>query len=277
MSLSIKQIMAIARYELLLQWRRRTLLVIILSFVAMLTVFTAILPADNVGWVQENMTPAQVTAVILFGFAPIAISIIILTIPSAMAEAIPKDQQWHMAELFGSLPVSTGSYLSGKLLGVWLTVALVLSGATLFQAILGWLFIGRPDLLALAKFSLLATIPAGLVLATWAALLASRQPNRRRATLIGAAITGVGLFMLPTNIMQQERGWAQAFDFGAWFTSAMFQLNKQMQTAGMVNEVLTQYWNANDAFIAQTLVAGAGQIALLFVATWGWWRWRPEI
>ena len=268
----LNQILAIARYEMLLQWRRRSLLVIVFSFIAMISFFMLMVGSDDEPILGDLMSTDVATAVLLFSFGPLAILTSMLTFPPTVAEAIPKDRQWGMAELFGAMPITTGTYLFGKLLGVWAIVLLVLAGAGIFQWLAMVFVAGRLKLWPFIELWVLAIAPAGILMSSFAVLLASRQPNRRRATVIGGLITAVAIFMVPVTVGEQASGWLAALNPGVWFTIVMYVVNKYMEIAGVANESLSSYWNANSTFVAQVIIVGILEIAFLYLAVWGWWK-----
>jgi len=65
-----------------------------------------------------------------------------LLLPAATAASLPADRSFGVAELLHSTPISGGSYLAGKILGVGLTVALIgLLPLGLFFGVLEWAFL----------------------------------------------------------------------------------------------------------------------------------------
>ena len=65
-----------------------------------------------------------------------------LLLPAATAASLPADRSFGVAELLHSTPISGGSYLAGKILGVGLTVALIgLIPLGLFFIVLEWAFL----------------------------------------------------------------------------------------------------------------------------------------
>ena len=65
-----------------------------------------------------------------------------LLLPAATATSLPADRKFGVAELLHSTPISGGSYLAGKILGVGVTVALIgLIPLGLFFIVLEWAFL----------------------------------------------------------------------------------------------------------------------------------------
>jgi ABC-type Na+ efflux pump permease subunit len=90
-----------------------------------------------------------------------------LLLPAATAASLPADRSFGVAELLHSTPISGGSYLAGKILGVGVTVALIgLIPLVLFFVVLEWAFldafqVGIPmDVVVFfLKFALLDGLP----------------------------------------------------------------------------------------------------------------------
>jgi ABC-type transport system involved in multi-copper enzyme maturation permease subunit len=112
-----------------------------------------------------------------------------------VADTIAIDRQYGMSEMIGSLPLSPGAYLAGKLLSVWgpvlalLALTATLSGAIVQSAL------GSIDVGVIAGYWLAAGLPLGLFASGLGVLWAARQPTRQRAALIGFAVTPVCMAM----------------------------------------------------------------------------------
>jgi ABC-type transport system involved in multi-copper enzyme maturation permease subunit len=117
------QIGAMARYEFLMHWRRRALVVVTLSL-ACICIFALVISSNaaeefateigaNVDYSDVNIVPyfgLIVYFVILALFTPIA------------ADAIPLDHHVGINELLRTLPISRETYLIGKLVGMFASV-----------------------------------------------------------------------------------------------------------------------------------------------------------
>jgi ABC-type Na+ efflux pump permease subunit len=121
-----------------------------------------------------------------------------LLLPAATAISLPADRKFGVAELLHSMPVSGGSYLAGKVLGVGMTVALIgLIPLGLFFGVLEWAFLDafQVDVPAdvvgfFIKFALLDGLPMlgwGLTIG----ILAGSAFRSRRAAVIPGFLAGI--------------------------------------------------------------------------------------
>lgn len=121
-----------------------------------------------------------------------------LLLPAATATSLPADRSFGVAELLHSTPISGGSYLAGKILGVGLTVALIgLIPLGLFFGVLEWAFlytfrVGIPmDVVGFfLKFALLDGLPIlgwGLTIG----ILAGSVFRSRAAAVFPGLVAGI--------------------------------------------------------------------------------------
>jgi hypothetical protein len=121
-----------------------------------------------------------------------------LLLPAATAASLPADRSFGVAELLHSTPIGGGSYLSGKILGVGLTVALIgLIPLGLFFGVLEWAFldtfrVGIPmDVVVFfLKFALLDGLPVlgwGLTIG----ILAGSVFRSRAAAVFPGLVAGI--------------------------------------------------------------------------------------
>jgi ABC-type transport system involved in multi-copper enzyme maturation permease subunit len=121
-----------------------------------------------------------------------------LLLPAATATILPADRKFGMAELLHSMPITGGSYLAGKILGVSLTVVLIsLIPFLLFFGVLAWAFldafqVGIPADLVwfFIKFAMLDGLPilgCGLVIG----ILVGSGFRTRRAAILPGLLAGI--------------------------------------------------------------------------------------
>ncbi len=205
----LAQLFIITRNEFRLQWRRRATVVIVLS-VTIFPVLTALLirsggqeiigPMVEAGVFSAREAQERLTqSIIAFSFAPLYTTLLLL-VPPVVAEMIPKDRQLGVAELFDSTPLSTGAYLGGKLLGMWLSL---LMGMLLnfFLTFVAWRWLLGPVLLLpLLETWLFACGTVLLLNGGLAVFLSAGLRQRRWAVLIGLGVAIASLINLGTSL-----------------------------------------------------------------------------
>jgi ABC-type Na+ efflux pump permease subunit len=121
-----------------------------------------------------------------------------LFLPAATATILPADRKFGVAELLHSTPMSGGSYLAGKILGVGVTVALIgLIPLGLFFVVLEWAFldafrVGVP--MDVVVFFLKFTLLDGLPILGWGltiGILAGSAFRSRRTAVIPGLSAGI--------------------------------------------------------------------------------------
>ncbi len=119
MRVRLSRLAAVTFYEIVIHWRRRGLPLVIVFFAAIS------LMNGLAFWVLKRD--------LFIGFLTTdpPLMLLILAMPIIVADTIPKDRQFLVRELLHSLPMSSGVYLIGKLLGVWILILDGLSGRAL--------------------------------------------------------------------------------------------------------------------------------------------------
>jgi ABC-type transport system involved in multi-copper enzyme maturation permease subunit len=204
--MNLTRVLAITKYELLMHWRQRAILVLTLSLIA-LPIFFAFfirneMPAIDINILEQmgaegrdRYARVNTASLQFFTWAVIYLILVIMA-PLIMSTIIPNDRQRAVRELLDGLPITPATYLNGKLLGAWATV---LSGVVLAMGIvtLVWRLIIGPLYLP-SIFS--AWLGGGAVLiilnTSLAILLAAGQPTRKRAFAISTALSFASLIFL---------------------------------------------------------------------------------
>ncbi len=211
--ITLAQLIAIMKYEIKMQWRRRALLVIFAGFLVISLLATAGMKDTPAAIIPTDADPAAVVelpahmqregaATITLGemrfagatyattyAAFISMLLAMLAPPVLLAEAIPIDRQIGVKAILNSLPLSRMLYLLGKLLGVWAGLLLVLGAGIVIEGLLAWFIIGPYDILSYAFICLVVVVPPVLAASGIGVLLAATQPNRRRAAVLGLLLT----------------------------------------------------------------------------------------
>lgn len=272
---SWSQLWGVVWYELRLQWVRRSLVIMGVCFALILLLFLFLVTAElePVPGAGEEIQVTAVTFSLLLGVTPVSLLLLLLALPPVVAEAVARDQQYELAELRDTLPVSMGVYLLGKVGGVWLGVCLMVGLVMGLSALFAWLRLGPLHLVPYARVWLMTILPAGLYVSGLSVLLAAAQPSRKRATLVGGL---VALYSLVTVVFTVNRvyDWIHAAMPSAWLTVALGGAFQYMAETVELPTPLMPLADVPASFVWQTAVATAFQLFLAWLLMWGWWRWR---
>ena len=206
MNITLAQVFAVIRYEILMQWRRRTLIVLCGFFlVGLIGLGTMLDPLDLINTSAEipgvNTETLSGTWATLSLILPGTI-VLLLAIMPMLAEIIPLDQQYKVDQLIGATTLTRAAYLIGKLGGVWigLIVGLIISAVAL--ALLSTVRFGALDVWVYARFwSVFVVLPA-LICSGLVVMLAALMSSRRGAVVLGIALLPFALtlgILLLTN------------------------------------------------------------------------------
>lgn len=267
------QLGGIVRYEMVLQWRQRMLTGVMLSLIALPLVMYVLFGQSNAAEVQRTWITAggiatdaalNVTTRYAIMYAAMSIYLIVLLVlPVVSADVMARDRQHGVRELLDGLPLTTGTYLTGKLLGWWaaagmgLLAALVIVGAGL------WVLIGPYHLDQFASMWLAFGWGIGLVNSGLSLLLAAGQPTRRRALIIGVVFAALCLFANIALIGQSGPLW-NTLSPGRHAISIHFILE------AWSNQVMVQVSPMSD--VIWSLIGGAIEVGVMWLAVWVWMR-----
>lgn len=272
------QLGGIVRYEALIQWRRRGVLVLMVVLAATLILvelslgrmgrtLNAELMAEEGLVATPEIIRAQGTVGMYYAWW-VTMLLIILAVPPILADTIPRDRQAGVGELVRSLPVGHGIRLSGKLLAGWAGLAGGLACVMALSGLAGRLVIGPYLFGAYLLLWLVGLLPLALFTAGMSILLAAWQPNRRRATFVGAAFSAYCVTMLVTTT---GTVWdAVSLARPSIFLSLPAEYNplRMLSSLGLFSYPAYQ--------IPLTIGLGALQVALAWLAVWAWERTREE-
>jgi len=179
--------------------------------------------------------------------------------------------------LLDALPLSPGIYLAGKVLSLWLSLAIGLSLAGLISGLVWWGLVGPFNWAIFAEMWFGAALIIAAINAASSALLAAGQPNNQRALMVGFGLAALGLIGLGFILIDTETVWrffnparpaAVLYYFLGW-PGAMATPDEMTRTA----VVWIQTIAGRDEVIA-SLLAGLGQVALLWLMVWQWLKRR---
>jgi ABC-type transport system involved in multi-copper enzyme maturation permease subunit len=268
MTTQLSQILGIMRYEMRLQWARRSLLIVGVFF-AIITMLFLILITQSAD--PSQMSRKAVTFSLIFSVSPVCLLLMQLSLPPIVAESIAKDQQFGMNELRDSLPITSGLYLAGKMLGIVAIVMVMMLAIAVFLMIVSLFVLGPLDVGVYLRIWLLGIIPSGLALSMISVLIASRQPNRKRATMVGSLVTVYCLLSLPFSA-NPDHNWLYAALPSAWTWAVLKMVFDYADLAA--DNPLSTLAQIPDKFLWQTAVATAVQVLVVWLIVWGWWRYR---
>jgi ABC-type transport system involved in multi-copper enzyme maturation permease subunit len=184
------QLAAIARYDMLIQWRRGNLKMILVLLVLAPPVLILLGTAPDsaahqaLALATETTRPTITTDVaVLATFA--LIPLVLFGLPLFTAETIPYDRQYGIRDLLDALPMGWGVYLVGKVLAVWVGVLAALALSGLITGVLCTLVYGVLDPKTWVVLWAGGFLIFGLMTSAISILLAVGQPGRRRALLVG--------------------------------------------------------------------------------------------
>lgn len=269
-NLQLAQIGGMIRYEFFMQWRRKTMLILLfpLMLVSGLFVLTGGVQADSLraALTAAGATPAEIRQAItssMMGFTWIAFMLtLVCAAPLGAADSIPKDRQLGVRELLDSLPLSSLAYLLGKLIAMWAAVLVAIALYGVLTAIVCWLVVSSYDVLTYLAMWLLVGGSIGLVHPGIATLLAAGQSSRRAAVLVGLVM------VIATGLMFAS---SLALDIKVWdyFNPTRPILTKYFFLNGLSPAPLVTIGDVG-------LSIGAAFLELFAVAVVAWWWLRRQ-
>lgn len=189
--MNMRQATAIARYEILLGIRRRSLIILLLLYITGIVAFALIAKESNAS-VASNAPDlvseiVPVDAQVWQGTSMVSVSMMgslalfCVAVTFLMNESIPLDRQFRVRELLDVMPMSRATYLGGKLLGTWVGALMIVVITFLVSWGVFTALFGRFDqgffLLMWGVFAL----PVVLITSATTILLTSAAGSRRAA------------------------------------------------------------------------------------------------
>jgi len=257
----LAQLLAMIRYEVKMQWRRRGLPMLMVAFILgllLLSLWFRGIRREGQASFDEGQVSA--TLAMVYGW-PVTLLLLILAVPPMLADTAARDRQVGVRELLDSLPLSPALYLTGKLLGAWASLLAALAGVAVLHALMGWLIQGPYDLGVYAVWWAIGAVPLALYTAGMSVLLAAGQPTRRRAALVGMAFAAYCLVMAVTTsgTVRDAVSLARPSVFLVMFLGLLAEIG------------LTSYPPFQ---IPLTLGLGALQVVLAWLIVWVWTQWK---
>jgi hypothetical protein len=255
------QLGAIVRYEVLMHWRRRGLVVVLVLLLILLIGFALF----NSGEGQNLQTQVRAALISITDEVVINTSLIInilllvmmvfcVAVTVMTAETVPIDHETRVKPLLDSLPLTRTTYLLGKLLGVWLMLALGLMVIAAFCGLALWQHFGAFDVLGYALVWLLAVLPLTLFAASLGTLLASTQSSRRRGIMLMTPF-----LLYPYTVV--------LFSFGTLVDGVVL-----LRPATVIRTFMMGLGASYD--ILQVFAFLGLNVAVLWLMAWSWQRWQ---
>lgn len=276
MTHTLAQLGAMALYEARMHARRRPLIVITLTMLIIIPLQIFLL--GDIGAVAGNllntdialMSAAQaqnyytVNVVIMTWVVVFCVLTIIL--PTIVADAVPLDNSEGVSELLNALPLRSGVYLAGKVLGIWLAMTGSVLLCMVVIGVLWWIKTGGYDMLAYLDMWLLGGLMLGLINTAFAVLLASVQGSRRLAVLMNGVLLILPSLLLPRILYEgSEIGYLNPIRYPTlnWYLNSI-------QRYLNAPEIWQYGWTSRDVLL--TIAVGLVQVALLALIAWSWRR-----
>jgi len=279
------QLIAMIRYELNMQWRRREIPMFMLTLVLGLLLtalgvqalgreMAAELELAGVAF-SPDVARMRATVSMMYGW-PTVILLLIVAVPPIVAETIPKDRQCGVRELVDSLPLSPGVYLLGKLLSAWISILVGLAGVAVLYGLEGWLIHGPYEMGMYLVLWVVGVAPLALFTSGMSVLLPAGQPSRRRAIAVGVAFAVYCVTMMATTsgTIEDVVCLARPSIFfvlhgrhGGTFQD-VFGLGV-LADIGLISYPTTQ--------IPLAIGIGALHVVLVWLVIWVWMRWKETI
>ncbi len=284
MTLTIHQLGGMIRYEMILLWRRRGLLVVTLAML----VISALILASSKSRIEETRQqllqaalPADdilklLTLSLLPTYWAAMFVTLMLTYPVMLVDTIPIDRQTSVRELLDTVPLTNATYLTGKLLGVWAATTCAALVVMIGAGLLWWLLIGPFEIAYYLEVWFVASIPTSLINSGMIIFLVIGQPSRRRAILVGIVFSIVLVLMMGMTWVGQtvNHVWMYLnpshpvlflyYMLGRWTSVIPTYADIPADVIGTPTQV------------AWTLLAGAAELAALWGFAWLWLRFREH-
>ncbi len=274
------QLIAMIRYELKMQWRRRELPMFMVTLVLGLLLTALGVQSLSLEMMTDlditlDASRMQSTVSVMYGWT-VVLLLLILAVPLIVAETIPKDRQVGVRELLDSLPLSLAVYLTGKLLSVWTGMLVGLTGVAVLYGLEGWLIHGPYELGMYLVLWMVGIAPLALFTSGMSTLLPAGQPSRRRAIVVGVAFAAYCVAMMATTsgTIEDVVSLARPSVFFILHGLAGFTPQDVFSLGVLADIGLISYPSTQ---IPLTIGMGALQVALVWLIVWAWTKWKESV
>ncbi len=285
MTLTICQLGAMIRYEMILVWRRRGLLIITLAILAITTLVLVSSKSQMENGrqqlVQAGLTAEDVREKTTLGLLPtywgVLFTILLITLPIVLVDTIPIDRQTGVRELLDTMPLSNATYLTGKLLGVWAAALSAIVVVMFGSGLVWWLVLGPFEISYYLEVWLVGGIPGALINAGMIIFLVIGQAGRRPALLIGIVFSIVMLILLGRSLTLTAGSNALLYLNPAHPILFLYYLVGRWAGATSVYaDHLPPELIGSPSQVALTLLVSIAEVAALWGIAWLWLRFREH-
>ncbi len=260
---------AMARYEFVMHWRRKTMVVATLSLAAMCA-FALIIGGSASKEFADRMgvDPASTGANIVPFFGLMVYFVMIALFTPIAADAIPLDQHVGIGELIDTLPIRRETYLIGKLLGMFASILAGLVAVVVVIGVIARVMLGNYDLISYVQMWLLAALPLAFLNPSLCLLAAAGQPSRKRAALVGGLVTIVCFLSFTTSVNSSLAG--SALTVLDLLNPARPAILRYLMpaTAPIASDA------SGEVFL--TVAGGVLELVLVGGIMWLWMQWRER-
>lgn len=270
--LEIVQLIGMTNYEFRMHWRRRGLIVLVLA-VTLMSVASVLLTRANTSLItasaalDKGSLPEQAIgfAAVFTTWAPLSMALIFI-LPMIVSDAIPLDTQHNLKDLLDSLPVTSLTYLLGKLFGMWAAGLASIALVGSISAVAWWVIVGQFDLRPFLEMLGVGAVVLTVLNGGLGLLVASRQPNRKRAIVATLAV------IMPCIAFTAFTPGSLITDLnpirGAIIMYYLSSSTKHLYNADFAN------FTAQDVLL--TVAFGLLELIVIGIAIWGWMRWKDN-
>ncbi|MCB9436231.1 MAG: hypothetical protein H6673_04460 [Anaerolineales bacterium] len=257
---ALYQMWAIARVEYRMQWRQRGMIVIALAML-LIMVTTIVLMASEFNTDREfrdKFATASTDAITSLTFI-LAVTSVCVLLPFVLVNLIPRDRQIGVIEILHSTPMSSTTYLTGKLIAGWVTALSGLVPGAIVMAVLWYIIIAPFNILSYLEIWLVGALPLMVINVGLVIVLAFRMPDSRMAVAVA-----VGVIVLPWFIIgfDPRNDWLDIFNSfrpGVFFHYT--DVSAIDDEIGALSPTIT-------------ILSGLAQLALAWLGAVAWLRWR---
>ncbi len=257
--MNLSQVRAIALNEFRMHWRERGLIVLMLA-ILVLNIFTALIFRSN----SELLPGDQIrlsTQMVALGWVPLCVTLIFI-LPVVIADTIPQDHQLGTGEILRATPLAPGTYLLGKLVGMWISTLAGLVVVLSITAGLWLVLVQHVNWPLFLEVSLLGVTALVLINGSLGVLLPVSQPTRRKAVLLA-----IGLFFVLPLIMGINNS-----------ASVFYYLNPARFPIIMYYSYIpAPQPEFTFQMVLIALGAGLAEVIVVWVAAWVYLRKREEL
>jgi hypothetical protein len=283
--LIFSQLAGMIHYESLLQLRRPGLLAVVggliglplLSVLFNRSQLAELSAAVAAGGLTPENARALITSQAVLGSWLTAWGMCMLLLPIVVADTLPKDKHLGVRELLESLPLAPGTYLTGKMLSVWVGLLAGVGLAALIGSAVWWGLAGPFNLRIFFEMWFVGVASLALINSGLGVLLAAGQPTNRRAIFVGAAFAIAGLALFGPGMIMHGSIWnllnpsrpelGMYYMFGWPGAGAGDDPTLLLRAAAL----------ASRAAALRDIATGAAEVALAWVIVWGWLRRRGDV